>query len=80
MPEMDGFEFMRQVAKREEWRSIPVVVLTAKDMDAEDYLRMSGYVEKIIQKGWSSREEQLREIRRLVGISGRNETSTKRSP
>jgi len=30
---------------------IPVVVLTAKDLNAEDHRRLNGYVEAIIAKG-----------------------------
>ena len=51
MPEMDGFEFARRLRERSEWRDIPVVVLTAKDLTPEDRLRLSGDVEKIMQKG-----------------------------
>jgi CheY-like chemotaxis protein len=66
MPEMDGFEFVTHLRRREEWRSIPVVVVTAKDLTTEDRLRLNGYVEKFVQKGAFSREQLLREIRDLV--------------
>jgi CheY-like chemotaxis protein len=32
MPEMDGFEFLDPLATRVEWREIPVVVITAKQL------------------------------------------------
>ncbi len=66
MPEMDGFEFVTHLRRREEWRSIPVVVVTAKDLTTEDRLRLNGYVEKFVQKGAFSREQLLREIRELL--------------
>ena len=66
MPEMDGFEFVDRLFRREEWRSIPVVVLTAKDLDEQERRRLNGYVEGIIQKGAYGSEELLTEIRRLV--------------
>ena len=31
MPKMDGFTFVKRLKSREDWRSIPVIVLTAKD-------------------------------------------------
>jgi CheY-like chemotaxis protein len=73
MPEVDGFEFVAQLRRRDEWRSIPVVVVTAKGLTVEDRLRLNGYVEKILQKGMFSRDEMLREVRELVsaGISSR---------
>ncbi|OQY58126.1 MAG: hypothetical protein B6245_13475 [Desulfobacteraceae bacterium 4572_88] len=66
MPEMDGFQFVSELRRCEEWRSIPVVVITAKDIGQEDRLRLSGYVEKILQKGAYSRAELLSEVRDLV--------------
>lgn len=66
MPEMDGFQFIEELRKHEQWRSIPIVVLTAKDLTAEDCRRLSGCVEKILQKGAYSREELLSELRTIV--------------
>ena len=66
MPEMDGFEFAHRLRARAEWRDIPVIVLTAKDITDQDRLRLSGYVEKVVQKGAWSRESLLREVRDLV--------------
>jgi PAS domain S-box-containing protein len=66
MPEMDGFQFLEEVRKQEGWRSIPVVVVTAKDLTPEDRLVLSGSVTQILQKGAHSQEELLREIRDLV--------------
>jgi len=68
MPELDGFEFVVELNRRLEWRTIPVVVVTAKDLTAEDRLRLNGYVEKIIQKGDGGLggESLLSEVRDLV--------------
>jgi signal transduction histidine kinase/CheY-like chemotaxis protein len=66
MPEMDGFQLVEALREREAWRSIPIIVVTAKDLTAEDHLRLNGYVEKILQKGAYSREALLVEIRDLV--------------
>jgi DNA-binding response OmpR family regulator len=66
MPEMDGFQFLTALRERPEWRSIPVVVLTSKDLSQEDRLRLTGNVEKILQKGAYSRDALLREVRKVV--------------
>jgi len=68
MPEMDGFEFIAELRKheREAWQSIPIVVITAKDLTEEDRLRLNSHVEKILQKGVYSRDELLREVHDLV--------------
>jgi CheY-like chemotaxis protein len=66
MPQMDGFTFIDEMHKQESWRSIPVVVLTAKDITSEDRLRLNGYVENILQKGAYSREQLLSQVQKLV--------------
>jgi CheY-like chemotaxis protein/anti-sigma regulatory factor (Ser/Thr protein kinase) len=66
MPEMDGFEFLEQLRADEAWRMIPVVVLTSKDLTPQERDRLSGKVERILQKGAYSREALLREVRKIV--------------
>jgi signal transduction histidine kinase/CheY-like chemotaxis protein len=63
MPEMDGFEFAARVRQRVEWRSIPIVVLTACDIGPEERLRLNGYVETILQKPGDSRDALLSQLR-----------------
>jgi CheY-like chemotaxis protein len=69
MPEMDGFEFMEEIRRHESWSRIPVIVLTSKDVTAEDQQRLNGGVERVIQKGAYTRESLLGEVRRLVAAS-----------
>jgi PAS domain S-box-containing protein len=66
MPEMDGFEFTSRLQQNPEWRTIPIVVLTAKDITPEDRLRLNGYVEQVVQKGAISSEELLVRVSDLV--------------
>jgi len=66
MPEMDGFQFVTELRRTEEGRRVPVIVLTAKDVTADDRRRLAGYVEVILQKGAASRETILAEIRALA--------------
>ena len=66
MPEMDGFEFARRLREKPEWRRIPVVVLTARDLTAEDRRRLNGDVEKIVQKGAWDQTALLHELRHLA--------------
>ncbi|UBF25798.1 response regulator [Kovacikia minuta CCNUW1] len=66
MPEMDGYAVIAALKEHAQWRSIPVVVITAKDISHEDHLKLSGSVEQIFQKGEFSCEELLAEVRNLV--------------
>jgi CheY-like chemotaxis protein len=51
MPEMDGFEFLDALAARADWRQVPVILITARDLSDEDHLRLTGQVARIVQKG-----------------------------
>jgi signal transduction histidine kinase/CheY-like chemotaxis protein len=62
MPEMDGFSFLEALRQQVAWRSIPVVVVTAKDLTAEDRQRLNGYVQYVVQKGSQTREDLLQEL------------------
>lgn len=63
---MDGFEFIIQLRQHETCSSIPVVVVTAKDITIEDRLWLNNRVETVFQKGAYSREELLAELRQLL--------------
>ena len=72
MPKMDGFEFLDELRLRPDWRDIPVVVITAKDLTEEDRNRLNGGVERIIQK--SDRDEMLRQLSREIGKCVKRQT------
>ncbi len=78
MPEMDGFTFLRQLRARPEWRAIPVVVLTAKDITPEDRRHLDGRADRVIQKGSMSLRDLAGELRRLVA-DGEPEAGTGRA-
>ncbi|MBD2088845.1 response regulator [Microcoleus sp. FACHB-1515] len=65
MPELDGFGFLAQL-QQSQWRSIPVIVVTAKDITPAEAQQLQGQVETIVPKGDYSRDAFLSEIRHLV--------------
>jgi len=66
MPEMDGFEFILHLRQHEEWSTIPVVVLTAKDITIDDRIWLNSRVDTVFQKGAYQREELLSQLRQLL--------------
>jgi CheY-like chemotaxis protein len=75
MPEMDGFQFTREVRAHAQWRDIPILVMTAKDINAEDRAQLDGQVSRILQKGASTREDLLAEISHRVARAARHVVS-----
>ncbi len=51
MPEPDGFEVLYRIRDDAALRSVPVVVLTGKDLTAADYARLNGSAQRILRKG-----------------------------
>jgi PAS domain S-box-containing protein len=66
MPTMDGFAFIAELRQRKEWRAIPVVVLTAKELTPAERQQLNGSVAQILSKSAYSREDLLEEVRRCV--------------
>ena len=62
MPEMDGFSFLEQVQTEPGYDSIPVIVVTAKDLTQEERERLNGRIAAILQKGELDREELLESV------------------
>ncbi len=66
MPVMDGFQMVAELQKHEDWRKIPVVVVSAKELTKEDRLRLQGCVTTILQKGSFGRDELMHEVQQTV--------------
>ena len=66
IPEMDGFEFVGRLQNHPEWRSIPLVVVTDKDLSTEERLRLNGSVEAILHKTAGSRDTLLDQVRDVI--------------
>jgi len=66
MPEMDGFAFLEAIQGRRALGHVPVVVLTAKQLTAEEKRMLSGRTEGILAKEAISNLELAEAIRRCV--------------
>jgi PAS domain S-box-containing protein len=66
MPEMDGFELIGEIRRHQDWKTIPVVVITARELSSEDRSRLNGSVQKVLAKGGQSQQELLEEVKEMV--------------
>jgi signal transduction histidine kinase/CheY-like chemotaxis protein len=65
MPEMDGFEFLDTFNSRADWRHVPVVVITAKQLTAAERGLLA--VRTVIEKGDSIDRDIAAAIGKAVG-------------
>ncbi len=66
MPEVNGFAVVDALAKRAETARIPVLVVTAKLITAEDRDRLNGYVMTIMEKGKFDSARFTTEVQRAL--------------
>ena len=66
MPVMGGFEFLTHLKNNEKWCSIPVVVLTSKNLSVEEHVHLNRYVKTILQKETYTQDELPLHIHELI--------------
>ncbi|MBV9475704.1 MAG: response regulator [Acidobacteria bacterium] len=66
MPGMSGFEVADSLKDNPLTANIPILVLTSKELSAEDRQMLHTKVTSFVQKGKSAREQLVREIRRVT--------------
>jgi len=66
MPEMDGFAVVAALQKEPRWSDIPVVVVTARDLDAKDRERLNSGVQSVLVKETFRPADLVERIRRLT--------------
>ncbi|MCQ6557111.1 hybrid sensor histidine kinase/response regulator [Paenibacillus mendelii] len=66
MPEMDGFQFIAEMRKQKDWNSVPIVVMTAKTITAEERQMLNRHVTNIMQKGSLDYSTLVAEIRKCM--------------
>jgi len=67
MPEVDGFEVLRQIRSSERTAHIPVLILTAKHVTREELSFLKGnQIHQLIQKGDVSKIQLLRAVAQMV--------------
>jgi adenylate cyclase len=66
MPEMDGFAVVAALQKEAGWRDIPVIVITARDLDAKDRERLNSGVQSVLVKETFRPADLVERVRQLV--------------
>ncbi len=66
MPGMDGFDFLEAIRGRPGMSEIPVIVMTAKELTAEERRQLSGRVGQIVTKSGGAGDGWIEEIKRAL--------------
>ena len=67
MPNMNGHEFLNELELNERWENIPVIALTAMELDENERVGLENRVSMIIQKGAYSIDYVLNAVREILG-------------
>jgi CheY-like chemotaxis protein len=73
MPVMDGFEFLDRFRETEHGRSVPVIVVTSKDLDASEMERLLAVTSGVVQKGSDTMTEVMDRVGEIIGDSASDE-------
>ncbi|MDP9097281.1 MAG: response regulator, partial [Pseudomonadota bacterium] len=68
MPKMDGFEFLKLLRERPGCGTVPVVVLSAKDLTLDDRRRLRG-ADQVLNKSSTSLNELANKLRTIDGLT-----------
>lgn len=79
MPEVDGFQVLREMQNHETSRNIPVIVLSAQILTTHDMMRLQEGVAVVLGKGLFTAEEVLAQVEAALSHSKRLGTPTSRS-
>ncbi len=68
MPGMDGFQVIRHIRQQEMLKDLPVFVLTAKTLTAQEVALLRHETQALFQKSGAWQKQLVSEINRMVGI------------
>jgi PAS domain S-box-containing protein len=68
MPEVSGFNLAYQLKQIPATRSIPIIVLTSMEVDAETQVQLGSYVAGLMSKSTFTKKDLLREISNIENI------------
>ena len=66
MPVMDGFETLAQLRSEPTTKDIPVVILTAKDLNQQERAALDGKIEALFQKGQVSLDQLIDDVQSAI--------------
>jgi CheY-like chemotaxis protein len=80
MPEADGFQVLSYLRGRPQYENLPVIIVTAKDLDGKEWRTLKEHVCSVLDKKNLSKDNLIMSIDRCIGgsqikLKTENETS-----
>ncbi|GAB6157746.1 hypothetical protein JCM39194_09460 [Desulfotomaculum varum] len=74
MPQVDGFEFLNRLRAAQQFKHIPVLINTGKELTENDYQKLNDKYERILNKSFVRADILLEELAHLIknGIKGKS--------
>jgi CheY-like chemotaxis protein len=66
MPGMDGFEVIRHVRQEVTLKDLPILIMTGKNLTAEEAALLSRETQALLQKNGSWQQQLIAEVRRVI--------------
>ncbi|MDD8018017.1 MAG: response regulator [Bacteroidota bacterium] len=66
MPEMDGFELVQRLQNNEAWSSIPVVILSGKELSEDEWTMLNKYITEYVKKSDFTPETLTSVVKRIL--------------
>jgi CheY-like chemotaxis protein/two-component sensor histidine kinase len=76
MPDLNGFTLIQALRRRSDWKDVPVVAMTARDLTPEECHRLEGLAQQVIHTDGNPEDELASELRKLAALgSGARQTA-----
>ncbi len=72
MPVMDGFEVVNRLRMKKEWADIPIIVITAKDLNEKERTCLNSALTTVMRKGGYRRKDLIGTIHSQIAQSIKN--------
>jgi len=69
MPGMDGFQVVRRLQASEDWKKIPVIIMSGKELTNNERDMLHSYIKDVMNKTEFSREALSNTIKRVLATA-----------
>lgn len=67
MPKKDGFAILEEIKKREEWKDLPVIILTAKNLSNKEKAYLKERANFVLEKSGNHIEQVMEYVAKKIG-------------